>query len=141
MPESDFLHLSLILPDREFISQSVEMVVLPAEEGDIGVLPGHVSLITPLRVGVIYIFQNKSVHDSFFVVNGLARITAEGCFVMAEEFFSKVGVNLEEDRQKEKILMEKRNASTLDTVDAHVIEQELTFLRERIRFVESPSYS
>ena len=41
--------LEIVAPDRLLLSQPVDMVVIPAAEGDMGVLPGHSPMIVLLR--------------------------------------------------------------------------------------------
>jgi F-type H+-transporting ATPase subunit epsilon len=47
------LHLRIVTPAGEFLSERVEMVELNTSSGQIGVLPGHVHLVTPLEIGPI----------------------------------------------------------------------------------------
>lgn len=136
----DFIHLSLIAPDREFLSQSVEMVVLPAKEGDIGVLKGHVPLITSLQSGVIYSFQNKNVHNRYFLVDGIARITGESCFVMAENFVDVSQFNIEAEKNKEQELIKILESQNEGAPEILVYEEQLKIVQARIRSISSQAY-
>jgi F-type H+-transporting ATPase subunit epsilon len=61
------------------------MVVLPAAEGDMGVLPGHAPMIVLLRGGTISLYENGSVTDRLYVAGGFVEVTTERCTVLATE--------------------------------------------------------
>lgn len=51
----DTFHLEVITPERTVFSDEVEMVVVPAVQGNLGVLPNHTPLMTMLQPGVVRI--------------------------------------------------------------------------------------
>ncbi len=75
----------LVSPERLLLSQDVEMVVVPGEEGDFGVLTRHSPMISTLRPGVIQVHEGSAVTDSIFVAGGFAEVTPARCTVLAEE--------------------------------------------------------
>lgn len=74
----------LVAPEQMIVSEPVEMVVVPGEEGDFGVLPGHSHLISNIRPGVIHVFSDAKVQARIFVSGGFAEVTPERCVVLAE---------------------------------------------------------
>ncbi len=83
MPE--LVEFELVSPERLLMSESVEMVVVPGGDGDIGVLPNHSQLITTVRPGVINIHQGGKVAEQIFVGGGFCEVSPERCTVLAEE--------------------------------------------------------
>ena len=77
--------LEIVSPDRLLLSQPVDMAVIPASEGDMGVLPGHAPVIVLLRGGVISIYEGGAVRQKLFVSGGFAEVTPERCTVLADE--------------------------------------------------------
>jgi F-type H+-transporting ATPase subunit epsilon len=77
--------LELVSPEKLLLSRPVEMAVLPAAEGEMGVLPGHSPMIVALRGGVITVRENGQVTDRLFVAGGFAEVTPERCTVLADE--------------------------------------------------------
>ena len=61
------------------------MVVIPASEGEMGVLPNHAPMIVLLRGGTIAIHEGGRVTDRLYVSGGFAEITPERCTVLADE--------------------------------------------------------
>ena len=77
--------LEIVSPDKLLLSRPVEMVVLPAAEGEMGVLPGHAPMIVLLRGGTISLYENGSVTERLYVAGGFAEVTTERCTVLATE--------------------------------------------------------
>ncbi len=81
---ADKVEFELVSPERLLLSRAVEMVVVPGEEGDFGVLPGHAPLISAVRPGVIEVYEGDKVTDRIFVAGGFAEVTSQRCTVLAE---------------------------------------------------------
>ena len=76
---------SLVMPERELASTEADMVIVPGGEGDFGVLPGHIPMITTVRPGVIELQDDGKATARFVVAGGFAEVTRERCTVLAEE--------------------------------------------------------
>jgi F-type H+-transporting ATPase subunit epsilon len=77
------LKLEIVTPQDTFFSEDVEMVTLPAVEGQIGVYPQHVHLITQIVPGEIIV--NKGGQDRFLAVGeGLVEITADRVAIVTD---------------------------------------------------------
>tara|TARA_R110002096_G_scaffold52547_11_gene137222 strand:+ start:931 stop:1350 length:420 start_codon:yes stop_codon:yes gene_type:complete len=74
----------LVSPERLLTSKPVDMVVVPGEEGDFGVLPGHAPLLSTVRAGVILVYEGREIAERIFVAGGFAEVTRERCTVLAE---------------------------------------------------------
>ena len=77
--------LEIVSPDKLLLSQPVDMAVIPAAEGDMGVLPGHAPMIVLLRGGTIVLHEGGKPTARLFVSCGFAEITQERCTVLADE--------------------------------------------------------
>ena len=77
--------LEIVSPEKLLLSRDVDMVVIPASEGDMGVLPNHAPMIVLLRGGTVAIYSGAQVTDRLFVSGGFAEITPERCTVLADE--------------------------------------------------------
>ena len=77
--------LEIVSPDKLLLSQPVDMAVIPASEGEMGVLPGHSPMIVLLRGGTITLHEGGRPTARLFVSGGFAEITPERCTVLADE--------------------------------------------------------
>lgn len=78
------VQFELVSPEELLVEDAVEMVVIPGEEGDFGVLPRHAPMLSTVRPGVIAIYENNAVRDRIFIAGGFAEVTPERCTVLAE---------------------------------------------------------
>jgi F-type H+-transporting ATPase subunit epsilon len=81
MPKITF---DLVSPERLLLSQAVDMVTIPGTEGYMGVMAGHVPLVSTLRAGMINML-NDGTETRFFIMGGFAEINASQIIVLAEE--------------------------------------------------------
>jgi F-type H+-transporting ATPase subunit epsilon len=77
--------LEIVSPERLLLSRSVDMVVIPAADGDMGVLEGHTPMIVTLQGGTIQIYDGDNLAEQLFVVGGFAEVTPDRCTVLAGE--------------------------------------------------------
>jgi F-type H+-transporting ATPase subunit epsilon len=77
--------LEIVSPERLLLSRPVDMVVIPAAEGDMGVLPFHAPMIVLLRGGTIRLFDGGNVTEQLFVSGGFAEVTPTRVTVLATE--------------------------------------------------------
>ncbi|KAL7258509.1 hypothetical protein ACSBR1_004608 [Camellia fascicularis] len=70
------LSVNFVLPySSELSTKEVDMVIIPASTGQMGVLPGHVATITELKPGILSVHEGNEV-TKYFVSSGFAFIHA-----------------------------------------------------------------
>jgi len=77
--------LELVSPERLLLSRPVEMAVIPAVEGDMGVLPNHSPMIVALKGGVIRVTEGGKETERLFIMGGFAEIAPDRVTVLADE--------------------------------------------------------
>ena len=80
---ADTLRLEIVTPLEVAFSEDVEMVTLPAVEGQMGVYPAHVRVITQIEPGEI-IVQAKGQERFLAVGEGLVEITPDAVSIMTD---------------------------------------------------------
>ena len=122
------LTFELVSPERLLFSTDVEMVVVPGDEGDFGVLAGHAPLVSTVRSGVIDVYESDSISDRIFVAGGFAEVVAGRCTVLAEE-----AVNLKEVEKSTVEERIRRNEQSIQNLnlgdDANALEADLAVAR------------
>src|SRR5579862_1602952 len=77
------LKLEIVTPDAKVYSEDVEMVTLPGSEGEMGIYPNHVPLMTQIVAGEIIV--RKDGRDFFLAVGeGFAEITGSRVAIMSD---------------------------------------------------------
>ena len=77
------LRLEIVTPEAITYSEDVEMVVLPGSEGELGVYPRHVPLLTTVKPGELRIFKDGSA-TSLAIGEGFVEITGETVSVLTD---------------------------------------------------------
>jgi F-type H+-transporting ATPase subunit epsilon len=77
------LKLEIVTPEAVAYSQDVHMVTLPAVDGQIGIYPMHLPLMTQIVPGEIIVL--KDGHESFLAVGeGIVEITADRVAIVTD---------------------------------------------------------
>ena len=76
--------LEIVSPEKLLLSRPVDMVVIPAAEGEMGVLPQHAPMIVLLQEGVIRLYEGNRVTESLKVSGGFAEVTPTRVTVLAD---------------------------------------------------------
>jgi len=77
------LRLEIVTPEATTYSEDVEMVVLPGSEGELGVYPKHVPLLTTVKPGELRIFKDGRA-TSLAIGEGFVEITGEAVSVLTD---------------------------------------------------------
>ena len=77
------LHLEIVTPDAKMFDDEVDMVVLPGMEGEMGIYPLHVPLMTRLKPGELRVLKNGR-ETAMVVGDGFVEITQTRVAVMTD---------------------------------------------------------
>ena len=77
------LKLEIVTPERKIYSEDVDMVTLPGSEGELGVYPKHVPLLTTLKPGELRVIQNGR-ETTMAIGEGFVEIKAESVSVLTD---------------------------------------------------------
>ncbi|MCZ6603544.1 MAG: ATP synthase F1 subunit epsilon [Alphaproteobacteria bacterium] len=131
MVEDNKVEFELVAPEQIILSEPVEMVVVPGEEGDFGVLPGHSHLISNIRPGVIHVFADSQVQARIFVAGGFAEVTPDRCVVLAEEAMAVDDIDREAiDREIGELNDDLKDAD--DAITRALVENKLKVAHAKI---------
>ena len=135
---ADKVAFELVSPERQLASVEADMVVVPGEEGDFGVLPGHAPFLSLLRPGVIAVYQGDRVEQRVFVEGGFAEVNERGCTVLAEAAEPLEEVDLERARgglrEAEETLAAAREPSE---AERERLERAILVARTRVETAEA----
>ena len=105
-------HLSVVTPERAFFDDEVEMVVLQAQDGELGVQPGHSPALVALKEGVTRILQDGAWRW-FAASSGYASVLPDGVYAVLQtaEWPEEIDVNRaeREKEEAEEILRQKHS--------------------------------
>ncbi len=99
------LKLEIVTPEAKVYSDAVDMVVVPGAEGELGIMPMHIPLMTELKPGVLKI--SKSGQETLLAVGeGFVEVTQEGVTILTDMALAEKEI----DEQKVQAAMERAQA-------------------------------
>ena len=85
---SDGFNIDIVNPEKSFLSkENVSEVVIPAFEGEIGILKDHISIISFLKPGIIKIFTG-SEEENFYVEDGIVEFKDNSLSILTSSIFN-----------------------------------------------------
>ena len=78
------LTLRVLAPDQNVFDGSADEVILPSTTGQLGILPGHISLLTAIDVGVLRVRANGG-WNSIALMGGFAEVDADEVTVLVNQ--------------------------------------------------------
>ena len=80
------INLTVVTRDRKIIDTPVDEVVMPASDGELGVLPGHTPLLATLRIGQLR-YRTGTKVERLVISWGFAEVLPDRVIVLAERGF------------------------------------------------------
>ena len=132
MPKT--FHLKVLTPNASVLDTDVEQIIARTIDGEVGILPEHIPLITPLTTAPFQYWQSGE-RKVAAVLGGMMEVSKEGVTVISDH------AALAEDidavvAEKEKELAQARIAQKKDKVDVQKAEMELSRLLVMLEAVE-----
>ena len=85
---SNVFKVEIVNPEKSFLTkEDVTEVVVPAFEGDMGILKDHISIISFLRPGLLRIVDSKSSEETFYVEDGIIEFKNNCLSVLTSNIF------------------------------------------------------
>ena len=123
-------NIEIVNPEKSFLSRdNVIEVVIPAFEGEMGILKDHIPIISFLKPGIITIF-NKSNNEKFYVEDGIVEFKDNNLSILTSSIF-----NLNEI-EKNKILNLIKDAEE-NLKKTEITDQSKYLLDQKIEVLKS----
>jgi len=94
MVQAGSIQLTLITPERKVLERTVDSVVIPAHDGELGVLRNRASLMCELGVGRLR-FNTAEGPQQFFIDGGFAQVHANNVALLTDQAIEAGDVNNE----------------------------------------------
>lgn len=119
------LKLEIISPKEKVFSTEAKQVVLPTESGEIGLLTGHIPLVTQLKLGALKVI-NESSKEAFAIQGGFAQLVSDKISILTDEAIA--ASDLEASAIEASInAMEKQLASAESASEKESLTKRLKF--------------
>ena len=126
---SDEYSVEIVNPEKSFLSKDdVTEVVVPAFEGEIGILKDHISIISFLKPGIIKIYS-KSGEESFYVNDGIIEFKNNNLSILTSLILNLKDIEKEKISEIQKSAEEELNKSDLNDQEKYLLDQKLEVLK------------
>ena len=111
------LTLEIVTPEAKVYSDTVDTVVIPTAEGEVGILPGHIALLTQVADGELRVTKGSETH-LLVVGGGFAEVEGDHVRVLAEHAITedKIDERAVEDAMR-RAEAQLRDAATADPAE------------------------
>ena len=130
--------LSLVTPEKKLVTdQEMEEIIVPANAGELNILPGHAPLLTTLVPGILkYKLKGASQFIEVAISWGYCQVSAEGVNVLAEHAMTADEIKPEQVKQQLKDSEARLASESLDNVDWESAQHEVARLKAELDLVE-----
>ena len=127
---SDEFKVEIVNPEKSFLSKEDAIeVVIPAFEGEMGILKDHISIISFLKPGVVKIFS-KSKEENYYIEDGIIEFKNNNLSILTSSIFNI------EDMDKSKI-EELIKQAEKDTNNNEINDQQKYLFDQKIDVLKS----
>ena len=126
---SEEYSLEIVNPEKSFLSKNdVTEVVVPAFEGEIGILQDHISIISFLKPGIIKIYS-KSGEDSYYVNDGIIEFKNNNLSILTSLIFNLKDIDKQKISEIMKSAEEELSKSEISDQTKYLLDQKIEVLK------------
>ena len=126
---SEEFKVEIVSPERSFLSkEDVTEVVVPAFEGEMGILKDHISIISFLKPGIVKLFT-KSEEENFYVEDGILEFKNNNLSILTSSIFNIK--DMDKNKIEEIIKQAENDSSNSEITDQkkYLIDQKIDVLK------------
>ena len=126
---SEEFKVEIVNPEKSFLSkEDATEVVVPAFEGEMGILKDHISIISFLKPGIIAI-QSKSGEDKFYVEDGIVEFKDNNLSILTSSIFNLNDLEKNKLQDLLKSAEEELNKPEINDQSKYLIDQKIEVLK------------
>ncbi len=132
MPEK--LKVELVTAEGRVLSEEADFVVVPGKDGELGILPHHISLLTPLKPGEVKVV-NDGNEEFLFVSGGFVEVLPNRVVILADAAERAEEIDearaLEARQRAQAMLADNRSGDAVAALERAVFRLHVTEIRRR----------
>tara|TARA_B100001059_G_C17503489_1_gene412249 strand:- start:198 stop:590 length:393 start_codon:yes stop_codon:yes gene_type:complete len=126
---SEEFKIEIVNPEKSFLSKDdVVEVVVPAFEGEMGILKNHISIISFLKPGIITI-KSKSVEEKYYVEDGIIEFKNDNLSILTSSIFSLKDIEKSKLQDLIKNAEEESNKPEINDQLKYLADQKIETLK------------
>ena len=126
---SEEFKIEIVNPEKSFLSkEDVTEVVVPAFEGEMGILKDHISIISFLKPGIIKI-QSKSSEEKYYVEDGIVEFKNNNLSILTSSIFNLKEIQKDKLQDLLKNAQNESNKPEISDQAKYLVDQKIETLK------------
>ena len=126
---SEEFKVEIVNPEKSFlVKEDVSEVVVPAFEGEMGILKDHISIISFLKPGIIKILS-KSGDENFYVEDGIVEFKNNNLSILTSSIFNLNDFDKTKQQDLLKLAEEEASNPEINDQSKYLVDQKIEVLR------------
>ena len=126
---SEEFKVEIVNPEKSFlVKDDVSEVVVPAFEGEMGILKDHISIISFLKPGIIKILS-KSGDENYYVEDGIVEFKNNNLSILTSTIFNLADMDKSKQKDLLKQAEEEANKTDLNDQSKYLADQKVEVLK------------
>ena len=126
---SEEFKIEIVNPEKSFlVKEDAIEVVVPAFEGEMGILKDHISIISFLKPGIIKILS-KSGDENYYVEDGILEFKNNNLSILTSSIFNLI--DLDKSKQQDLLKLAEEEVANPDITDQskYLVDQKIEVLK------------
>ena len=126
---SEEFKIEIVNPEKSFlVKDDVSEVVVPAYEGEMGILKDHISIISFLKPGIIKILS-KSGNESYYIEDGIVEFKNNNLSILTSSIFNIADMDKSKQQDLLKQAKEESGKEKISDQSRYLIDQKIEVLK------------
>jgi F-type H+-transporting ATPase subunit epsilon/F-type H+-transporting ATPase subunit delta len=126
---SEEFKIEIVNPEKSFlVKEDASEVVVPAFEGEMGILKDHISIISFLKPGVIKILS-KSGAENYYVEDGIVEFKNNNLSILTSSIFNLTDLDKSKQQDLLKLAEEEASNPEINDQSKYLVDQKIEVLR------------
>ena len=126
---SEDFKVEIVNPEKSFlIKEDVSEVVVPAFEGEMGILKDHISIISFLKPGIIKI-SSKSGEENYYVEDGIVEFKNNNLSILTSTIINLTELDKSKQQDLLKLAEDEANNPEINDQSKYLVDQKIEVLR------------
>ena len=126
---SEEFKVEIVNPERSFLlKEDVTEIVIPAFEGEMGILKDHISIISFLKPGIIKVYS-KSEENKYFVEDGIVEFKENNLSILTSSIYKISDLDKNKIDQLVKDAEKESSEENIDDQKRYLIDQKIEVLK------------
>ncbi|WP_435088144.1 ATP synthase F1 subunit epsilon [Candidatus Pelagibacter bacterium nBUS_29] len=126
---SEEFKIEIVNPEKSFlVKEDASEVVVPAFEGEMGILKDHISIISFLKPGIIKILS-KSGDENYYVEDGIVEFKNNNLSILTSSIFNLTDLDKSKQQDLLKLAEEEASNPEINDQSKYLVDQKLEVLR------------